>query len=157
MENNKKKLTKAMKFADIRATLQGTTAPNGTTLDEMVELLDKEITALANKNKRPNKKKKADAVADIKHTNAIMDLLMSLPEDSKGLTCSEILRQADGLFEDMLSTQKVAYLLSEKYGLIGEGYATSDKVRGEVRYRATEKGYGYIPIIPDEANEDSDD
>lgn len=55
---NKTRITKAMRFEDIKALLNGEIVTYGTTVEQAVEFIDKEMGLLARKNsgdKKPTK------------------------------------------------------------------------------------------------------
>lgn len=131
-----KKITKVDRFNDIISLLNGEKPTNATTIEVAVEFIENEISMLKKKNSSKNRK--ADAIAQAlneKYMPAIVSLLRSLPEKDPGLTCNEILRKIPGMFEDGCGSQKVAYMVGKRSGMLGDrGIVLSHKVKGETRY-----------------------
>lgn len=124
------RITKAQRFTDMIALLNGEPAPNGSTVADLEAFATHEIELLARKNSTPSKKEKAAQEADATRKSLIVDFLAALDPSSDGMTCSEIGRAIDELAE--LSTSKMASLCN---GLVKEGTVTKASVKGKTLFK----------------------
>lgn len=100
-----KRITKAQRFTDIKALLSGEAVSNGTTVEDALAFIDKELELLARKNtsdKAPTKTQKENE----KHKERILEFLTGYVD---GATCTEIQKGVPE-FADF-QNQKVAGLL----------------------------------------------
>lgn len=139
-----KKVTRVERMTDIILLLEGNPAVNETTVEEAVTFMQKEIEATKKKNNGKSRKKNEAAEAQNKeYTNMILEVLYN-DESEEGLTCGEIFRKIPQMFEDGCGTQKVAYLVGKRPGMLSDiGYVESKKVKGENRYFLTSEGSAY--------------
>lgn len=125
--NTVKRITKAQRFADIKALLNGEDVTHGTTVEDAVKFIDAELALLAKKNsgdKKPTEKQKENEVYKAK----ILDFLRT-QED--GVTCTEI-QKAIPEFADF-NNQKVAALMRQLYDE-GRGPAGKKMVKGKALF-----------------------
>ncbi len=129
-----KKVTKANRFSDIKAMLKGEEVAYGTTVEEAVTFIDRQMEILAAKNSSKSNSKKAQAAREQNETYIayIMDELGKLEPDNPGMTCNELLRAIPALYNEGYSTQKVASLLR---GPKEDGKVVCAKVKGSNRYK----------------------
>lgn len=86
------RITKAMRFEDIKALLNGMTAQYGTTLEDAINFIDHEVELLARKNGGGDKKQTATQKENESYKELIVEFLAGLPDDSQGVTCTEIMK-----------------------------------------------------------------
>lgn len=119
MENTIVRVTKAQKLAAIKGmiakdasvTFQGN-AEKGKqdylfNYEEVIAFLDKELELLSKKNSG-DKKLTVDQKKNEEYKADILDFLAGLPEDSKGVTCTEMSKKIPSLSE--YGSQKVSAL-----------------------------------------------
>ena len=114
-----KKLTKTNRFEDLRAVLVGDTAPNGSTVDELLQFIDHETELLTKKNKTPDKPTEKQKENEEFKTQ----ILEFLTEEGEARTCSEIQQGVEAL--KVFSNQKIAALVRQ---LVNEGKVTKEIV-----------------------------
>lgn len=125
---NKTRITKAMRFEDIKALLNGETVTYGTTVEQAVEFIDKEMGLLARKNsgdKKPTKTQQENEKCKV----LICDFLANKPEEKKGYTCTEVIKLVPELNE--FSTQKIAPLMRQ---LENVGKVAREEVKGKTLF-----------------------
>lgn len=125
---NKTRITKAMRFEDIKALLNGETVTYGTTVEQAVEFIDKEMGLLARKNsgdKKPTKPQQENE----KYKVLICEFLANKPEEKKGYTCTEVIKLVPELNE--FSTQKIAPLMRQ---LENAGKVEREEVKGKTLF-----------------------
>lgn len=125
---NKTRITKAMRFEDIKALLNGETVTYGTTVEQAVEFIDKEMGLLARKNsgdKKPTKTQQENEEYKV----LICDFLANKPEEKKGYTCTEVIKLVPELNE--FSTQKIAPLMRQ---LENAGKVAREEVKGKTLF-----------------------
>ena len=125
-----KKVTKAQRFEDIKAMLNGEDAKYGTTVPVATEFIDHELDLLTRKNSGENKKQTAAQKENEGYKEQIIEFLAGLPDDSKGVTCTDILKGIPALSD--FSNQKVSALVRQ---LKLSGRVTSDEVKGKSLFR----------------------
>ncbi len=104
--NTIKRVTKAQRFSDIKALLNGENVTYGTTVKEAVKFIDKELSLLAKKNS--GEKKLTDKQKDNEGYKAqILDFLTNNP----GVTCTIIQKGIPEFAE--FNNQKVAALVRQ--------------------------------------------
>lgn len=125
---NKIRITKAMRFEDIKALLNGETVTYGTTVEQAVEFIDKEMGLLARKNSGDKKPTKTQQENE-KDKVLICDFLANKPEEKKGYTCTEVIKLVPELNE--FSTQKIAPLMRQ---LENAGKVVREEVKGKTLF-----------------------
>lgn len=105
------RITKAMRFEDIKALLNGDTATHGTTLEDAINFIDHEVELLARKNSGGEKKQTAAQKENEGYKELIVEFLAGLPDDSKGVTCTEIMKSIPA-FKDF-NNQKISALVRQ--------------------------------------------
>lgn len=126
--DNQKRITKAMRFADIKAMVNGGAVLYGTTTDEAVAFIDHEIELLSRKNASGEKKPTATQIQNEKYKAEIMDFLYSR-DSREGMTCTAIGKSIPSLSE--FGTSKYASLCN---ALVTEGKLTKATVKGSVLF-----------------------
>ena len=125
---NKTRITKAMRFEDIKALLNGETVTYGTTVEQAVEFIDKEMGLLARKNSGDKKSTKTQQENE-KYKVLICEFLANKPEEKKGYTCTEVIKLVPELNE--FSTQKIAPLMRQ---LENAGKVAREEVKGKTLF-----------------------
>lgn len=112
MSEKKVRITKAQRFEDIKALLNGDPVTYGTTPEIAVAVIDHELELLAKKNSGSGDKKLTQTQQENEALKEqIMEFLAGLPEDTDGVTCTEILKSVPALAD--FSNQKVAALVRQ--------------------------------------------
>lgn len=111
MTNTEKKprITKSMRFEDIKALLNGESVTYGTSVEDAVAVLDHELELLAKKNSSDGDKKQTKA--QIENEGYKEQILEFLTGVDGGVTCSQILKGIPA-FADF-SNQKVSALMRQ--------------------------------------------
>lgn len=107
--NKAPRITKTMKFEAIKALLDGKTPAIDLTIAAAKSFLDDEIALLAKKNKSDPNKMTATQRENEGLKEKIMEVIHGLSPEVIGLTCSDIMKQVDGI----ASTQKVVPLVRQ--------------------------------------------
>lgn len=129
-KTNKTRITKAMHFEDIKALLNGQPVTYGTTIEQAVEFIDKELGLLARKNSGENKKLTKTQQENEGYKALILEFLATLPDDKDGVTCTEIIK---GVTEfEGFSTQKISPLVRQ---LMAADKVTKTEVKGKALFR----------------------
>lgn len=118
------RVTKAQRFADIRAMLCGEAIVNGTTVDEALMFIDHEVELLTRKNTSADKRQNATQKANEGYMAEILDYLATL--DGEGKTCSEIGKAIPSLFD--FNTSKLSSLCNT---LVKRGLVVKATVKGK--------------------------
>lgn len=105
------RITKAMRFEDIKALLNGNTAQYGTTLEDASNFIDHEVELLARKSSGGDKKQTATQKENEGYKELIVEFLAGLPDDSKGVTCTEIMKSIPALKD--FNNQKISALVRQ--------------------------------------------
>lgn len=105
MTNKAPRITKAMRFEDIKAILNGEDCSR-TSLDDALAFIDNEIALLSKKNGAKSGKPTATQVANERYRSLILDFLST---QSEGVTCTEIAKGIPELSE--FNNQKVSALM----------------------------------------------
>lgn len=121
-KTNKTRITKAMHFEDIKAMLNGQPVTYGTTIEQAVEFIDKELGLLARKNSGENKKPTKVQEENEGYKALILEFLT----DKNGVTCTDILKGVPALSE--FSNQKISALMRQ---LRLAGKVTVEEVKGK--------------------------
>lgn len=125
MSEKKVRITKAQRFEDIKALLNGDPVTYGTTPETAVIVIDHELELLAKKNSGSGDKKLTQTQQENEALKEqIMEFLAGLPEDTDGVTCTEILKSVPALAD--FSNQKVAALVRQ-LKMAGRVVATEKK------------------------------
>lgn len=120
--NTVKRITKAQRFEDIKALLNGGKVVYGTTAEDACAFIDKELALLAKKNtsdKKPTKTQEENEG----HKAKILDFLSTCAE---GVTCTDIQKGVPD-FADF-NNQKIAALVRQ---LVEAGKVNKDVVKGK--------------------------
>ena len=128
-KTNKTRITKAMRFEDIKAMLNGQPVAYGTTTEDAVDFIEHEVALLAKKNSGENKKQTKTQQENEKYKVLICDFLANKPEEKKGYTCTEVIKLVPELNE--FSTQKIAPLMRQ---LENAGKVAREEVKGKTLF-----------------------
>lgn len=123
------KVTKAQRFADIKALLSGDVPTYGTSTVEAVEFVNREIELLSRKNANRSSKDTAEKRANEAYKALILEYLRSI--DSEGVSCSTVNKTIPEL--TMESNQKISALMRQ---LCEEGTVVKNVVRGKALFSA---------------------
>ena len=124
------RITKAMRFEDIKALLNGQPVTYGTSIEDAVEFIDHEVGLLAKKNSGENKKQTKTQQENEGYKTLILEFLATLPDDKVGVTCTEIIK---GVAEfDGFSTQKISPLVRQ---LMAADKVTKTEAKGKALFR----------------------
>ena len=129
-KTNKTRITKSMKFEDIKALLNGQPVVYGTTTEDAVDFIEHEMALLAKKNSGENKKQTKTQQENEGYKALILEFLATLPDDKDGVTCNEIIK---GVTEfEGFSTQKISPLVRQ---LMAADKVTKTEVKGKALFR----------------------
>ena len=106
MSEKKIRITKAQRFEDIKALLTGGEVKHGTTMEIAMTVIDHELELLRKKNSSGGDKKLTPTQQE---NESLMEYLAGLPEDTDGVTCTDIFKSVPSLAA--FSTQKAAALV----------------------------------------------
>ena len=120
-KTNKTRITKAMHFEDIKAMLNGQPVTYGTTIEQAVEFIDKELNLLARKNSGDKKPTKTQ-----EENEGYKALILEFLTDKNSVTCTDILKGIPTLSE--FSNQKISALMRQ---LRLAGKVTVEEVKGK--------------------------
>lgn len=124
------RITKAMRFEDIKALLNGQPVTYGTTIEDAVDFIEHEMGLLTKKNSGENKKQTKTQQENEGYKALILDFLATLPDDNAGVTCTEIIK---GVTEfEGFSTQKISPLVRQ---LMAADKVTKTEVKGKSLFR----------------------
>lgn len=128
-KTNKTRITKAMRFEDIKAMLNGQPVTYGTTTEDAVDFIEHEIELLAKKNAGDKKQTKTQQENE-GYKALILEFLATLSDTSAGVTCTEIIK---GVAEfEGFSTQKISPLVRQ---LMAADKVTKTEVKGKALFR----------------------
>lgn len=116
-----KRITKAMRFEDIKALLNGEEVKFGTSVEDALDFCDSELALLAKKNtsdKKPTKTQEQNK----EYKALILDFLRS----HAGVTCTEIQKGVPEFVD--FNNQKIAALVRQ---LTDSGEAVKEVVKGK--------------------------
>lgn len=130
MSEKKIRITKSQRFEDIIAMLNGDTAKYGTDVSTATEVLTHEIELLARKNNSDSKKQTAAQKENEGYKALILEFLTTLPDDNKGVTCTEIMKSIPA-FKDF-NNQKISALMRQ---LKVADRVVSEEVKGKSLFR----------------------
>ena len=120
-----KRITKAMRFADIKSLLAGEAVHNGTSVEDALAFIDNEIALLAKKNTSDKKPTKTQEENE-NHKAHIIDFLSTQTE---GVTCTDVQKSVVE-FADF-NNQKIAALMRQ---LVNEGKVVKAMVKGKAMF-----------------------
>ncbi len=115
-----KKITKTMRNIDAIALLKGQPAPNGSTVEQIIDHLTRENELLARKNSSDSKKPTKVQAENEEYKNRILDFLSIQTE---GVTATQVMTALD-----LPSNQKAAALLR---ALVNSGSVTKNIEKGK--------------------------
>lgn len=124
------RITKAMRFEDIKALLNGQPITYGTSIKDAVDFIDHEMNLLTKKNSGENKKPTKAQEENEGYKALILELLATLSDASVGITCTDILKGVPALSE--FSNQKISALMRQ---LRLAGKVTVEEVKGKSLFR----------------------
>lgn len=101
------RITKAMRFEDIKALLNGQPVTYGTSIEDAVDFIDHEVNLLARKNSGESKKPTKAQEENEGYKALILEFLT----DKNGVTCTEIIK---GVTEfEGFNPQKISALMRQ--------------------------------------------
>lgn len=101
------RITKAMRFEDIKALLNGQSVTYGTSIEDAVDFIDHEVNLLARKNSGESKKPTKAQEENEGYKALILEFLT----DKNGVTCTEIIK---GVTEfEGFNPQKISALMRQ--------------------------------------------
>lgn len=125
-KTNKTRITKAMRFEDIKAMLNGQPVTYGTTTKDAVDFIEHEVALLTKKNSGENKTQRENEG----YKALILEFLATLSDTSAGVTCTEIIK---GVAEfEGFSTQKISPLVRQ---LMAANKVIKTEVKGKALFR----------------------
>lgn len=122
MENTTKRITKAMRFADVRHIIKGEPVEYGTTAEEAVAFIDNEVALLVKKNTTPSK----PTAVQKENEGLKVQILDFLMGQADAVTCTEVQKGIPS-FADF-NNQKVAALMGQ---LVKAGKVNKSVVKGK--------------------------
>lgn len=102
-----KKITKAMKFADLKSILNGETPVHGCSIDMLNEFIDNEVALLAKKNSADTKAKQAKSAENEVRMEKILNILSKGGKFSTTMLVKELNDPVN------MTSQRVSYLLTQ--------------------------------------------
>lgn len=120
------RITKAMRFEDIKALLNGQPVTYGTSIEDAVDFIDHEVNLLARKNSGESKKPTKAQEENEDYKALILEFLT----DKNGVTCTDVLKGVPA-FSDF-SNQKISALTRQ---LRLAGKVTVEEVKGKSLFR----------------------
>lgn len=124
------RITKAMRFEDIKALLNGQPVTYGTSIEDAVDFIDHEVGLLAKKNSGENKKPTKTQEENESYKALILEFLATLPDDNIGATCTEIIK---GVTEfEGFNPQKISPLVRQ---LMAADKVTKTEAKGKALFR----------------------
>lgn len=123
------RITKAMRFEDIKALLNGQPVTYGTSIEDAMNFIDYEVALLTKKNSGETKKQTKTQQENEGYKALILEFLATLPDDKDGATCTEIIK---GVAEfEGFSTQKISPLVRQ---LMAADKVTKTEVKGKALF-----------------------
>lgn len=120
------RITKAMRFEDIKALLNGQPVTYGTSIKDAVDFINHEVELLAKKNSGENKKPTKAQEENEGYKALILEFLA----DKDGVTCTDVLKGVPALAE--FSNQKISALMRQ---LMAAGKVAKTEVKGKSLFR----------------------
>lgn len=100
------RITKAMRYTDLKAMLNGEAVTYGTTLADALAFIDKEVSLLAKKNSGEKKPTKAQ-----EENEGYKALILDYLATCESATCTDILKNVSALSD--FSNQKISALMRQ--------------------------------------------
>lgn len=116
------RITKAMRFEDIKALLNGQPVTYGTSVEDAVDFIDHEVNLLARKNSGESKKPTKAQEENEGYKALILEFLAN----KDGVTCTDVLKGVPAFSE--FSNQKISALMRQ---LRLAGKVTVEEVKGK--------------------------
>ena len=124
------RITKAMRFEDIKALLNGQPVAYGTSIEDAVNFIDYEMNLLTKKNSSESKKPTKTQQENEGYKALILEFLATLPDGKDGATCTEIIK---GVAEfEGFSTQKISPLVRQ---LMAADKVAKTEIKGKSLFR----------------------
>ena len=124
------RITKAMRFEDIKALLTGQPVSYGTSIEDAMNFIDYEMNLLTKKNSSESKKPTKIQQENEGYKALILEFLATLPDDKDGATCTEIIK---GVAEfEGFSTQKISPLVRQ---LMAADKVIKTEIKGKSLFR----------------------
>ena len=124
------RITKAMRFEDIKALLNGQPVSYGTSIEDAVNFIDYEMNLLTKKNSGESKKPTKIQQENEGYKALILEFLATLHDDKDGATCTEIIK---GVAEfEGFSTQKISPLVRQ---LMAADKVIKTEIKGKSLFR----------------------
>ena len=124
------RITKAMRFEDIKALMNGQPVSYGTSIEDAVNFIDYEMNLLTKKNSSESKKPTKIQQENEGYKALILEFLATLPDDKDGATCTEIIK---GVAEfEGFSTQKISPLVRQ---LMAADKVIKTEIKGKSLFR----------------------
>lgn len=101
------RITKAMRFEDIKTLLNGQPVTYGTSIEDAVDFIDHEVNLLARKNSGESKKPTKTQEENESYKALILEFLT----DKNGVTCTDVLKGVPAFSE--FSNQKISALMRQ--------------------------------------------
>lgn len=120
------RITKAMRFEDIKALLNGQSVTYGTSVKDAIDFINHEVELLAKKNSGENKKPTKAQEENEGYKALILEFLA----DKDGVTCTDVLKGVPALAE--FSNQKISALMRQ---LMAAGKVAKTEVKGKSLFR----------------------
>ena len=124
------RITKAQRYADIKALLKGEAVKFGTTPTDALDFIDHEVALLTKKNASVDKRKAAEAVKNDGYKALIVDFLAALDPSVDGMTCTDIGKSIPALAA--FNTSKMSSLCN---GLVKDGSVVKATVKGKTLFK----------------------
>lgn len=124
------RITKAQRFEDIKALLNGSAPVYGSTVEDAIAVLNHELELLAKKNSSENKRQTAVQKENEAYKELILEFLGGLDADHPGMTCTDIGKDIPALND--FNNQKISALMR---ALKAEGRVTDQKVKNKTLFR----------------------
>lgn len=124
------RITKAMRFEDVKALLNGQPVTYGTSIEDAINFIDYEMNLLTKKNSGESKKPTKTKQENEGYKALILDFLATLPDNKDGATCTEIIKGV-AKFEGF-STQKISPLVRQ---LMAADKVIKTEIKGKALFR----------------------
>ena len=125
--SNTVRITKAQRFSDIVALLNGDAVKYGTTVKDASDFIAHEVELLQKKNSSADKRKSAEQAKNDGFKALIVDFLATV---EGGMTCTEIGKSIEEL--SAFNTSKMSSLCN---GLVKDGLLTKETVKGKTLFK----------------------
>jgi len=122
------RITKAQRFSDIAAMLNGEPVKYGTTTQDALNFIAHEVELLQKKNASVDKRKSAEDAKNAEYKSLIVDFLAGV--DGEGMTCTNIGKSIAELAD--FNTSKMSSLCNS---LFKDGVLTKATVKGKTLFK----------------------